>query len=107
MGSKMVIITIITAAACTLLLRVFPFIFFHGNRRLPKWLDSLGKILPGTIIAVLVVYCLKDMGDDWIHRGIPELVGVLVTAATYKWKHNTLISIVSGTASYMALINIL
>ena len=57
-----------------------------------------------TIMAVLVVYCLKDVADGITGIGGKELIGAAVVAASYKWKHNTLLSIVAGTAVYMMLV---
>lgn len=42
-----------------------------------------------------------------VATGIPSLVGVLVTGGTYKWRHNTLLSILLGTASYMIMLRIM
>jgi branched-subunit amino acid transport protein AzlD len=70
---------------------------------MPQKLVELGKILPSAIMAVLIVYCLKDAGSDWMGVGIPKLIAVAVVAASYKWKHNTFLSILAGTACYMVL----
>ena len=91
------------SALITFFLRAFPFVFFGGKKSMPSWLDNLGKILPPAIMAVLIVYCLKDVKTDLIHSGIPKLAGVLSVFITYKLKHNTLISIVLGTAVCMVL----
>jgi branched-subunit amino acid transport protein AzlD len=94
---------ILLAAVITFALRALPFVFFHGERRMPQRLVELGKLLPSAIMAVLIVYCLKDVGSDWLHIGIPKLLAVAVVAVSYKWKHNTLLSILAGTVCYMLL----
>ena len=95
------------SAAITFFLRALPFLAFRGEHGMPGWLERLGKLLPQAIMAVLIVYCLKDVRTDWVHTGIPELAGVITTAASYKWKHNTLVSILLGTVTCMLLIHIL
>ena len=71
---------------------------------MPVWLEQLGKELPPLIMAVLIVYCLRDIMTDPKHIGIAQMAGVLATAISYKWKHNTLLSIISGTAVYICMI---
>ena len=68
---------------------------------------ELGKILPSAIMAVLIVYCLKSAVTDWRGTGVPELIAAVVTVISYKWKHNTLFSIVSGTVCNMLLLRLM
>lgn len=63
---------------------------------------KLGEVLPSAIMAVLIVYCLKD--SEISSKLLCKLVAVVVVAVAYKWKHNTLISILIGTLCYMLLI---
>lgn len=64
----------------------------------------LGNVLPGAIIAMLVVYCLKDISFISKPYGLPQIVSVLFVVLLHKWKHNTLLSIFAGTVCYMLLI---
>jgi branched-subunit amino acid transport protein AzlD len=107
MSTVRIIGVIFLSAAITFALRALPFLLFHGKRKMPQRLVTLGKMLPSAIMAVLIVYCLKDMAGDWVGIGIPKAIAVLTVAASYKWKHNTLISILAGTACYMALLQLL
>lgn len=91
-------------AAITFFLRAFPFLIFHGERKIPSWLETLGKNLPPAIMAVLVVYCLKDVRGNFTQTGIRQIAAGLVVAVTYKWKHNTLFSILIGMVVYMVLL---
>ena len=59
------------------------------------------------IMAVLIVYCLKDIAVDWKANALPKILAVLTVGISYKWKHNTLISIAAGTAIYMVLIRMI
>ncbi len=101
------LITILISALCTLSMRALPFLLLGKNRRLPAWLERLGRALPSAIMAVLVIYCLKDGVTDPLHTGLQEAAGVGVTAASYIWKHNTLLSILLGTVTYMLAIRFL
>lgn len=103
MNTKYILIGIAVSAVVTFALRALPFVIFNGKRQMPEMLVKLGKVLPATIMAVLIVYCLKGA----VATGIPGLVGVLVTGGTYKWRHNTLLSILLGTASYMIMLRIM
>ncbi|MBO5953157.1 MAG: AzlD domain-containing protein [Oscillospiraceae bacterium] len=99
------LLTILVAAAVTAALRFIPFLLFGGDRKTPKLIVYLGKVLPCTIMGMLVVYCLKDVTLDAAPFGIPELLGCLITGALHVWKRNSLLSIGAGTASYMLMIH--
>lgn len=92
---------VLVSAACTLFMRALPFLFFRGNKPLPAWLERLGKVLPSAIMAVLVVYCLKDAVLAPRENALPQVLGVAVVALSYRWKHNTLLSILLGTVAVM------
>ena len=105
--SLYVVLAIFISALITFLLRALPFLLFSGDRRMPDWLSRLGAVLPSAIMAVLIVYCLKGVKSDIIGTGIPSAIAVLVVALSFKWKHNTFLSILSGTAVYMLLLRVL
>lgn len=107
MSTTGIIIAIAVSAAVTFALRALPFIAFSGKRKLPAWLERLGATLPPAIMAVLIVYCLKDIPSDYQSAAIPKLAGVAATVAAYRWKHNTLLGLIAGTAVYMLLIRLL
>ena len=92
---------VLVSAACTLFMRALPFLFFRGNKPLPAWLERLGKVLPSAIMAVLVVYCLKDAVLAPRENALPQALGVALVALSYRWKHNTLLSILLGTVAVM------
>ena len=66
----------------------------------------LSNVLPYAIMGMLVVYCLKSTPVLESPHGLPELTSVALVVALHKWKHNTLLSIVSGTVAYMLLIQL-
>lgn len=93
-------------AGVTLLLRVLPFLLFKEGKA-PACIEFLGKYLPGAIMGMLVVYCLKDVSFLQSPFGLPELAAVGLVAALHIWKRNTLLSIVAGTAFYMVLLRLI
>lgn len=99
------IITILILALITFIIRALPFILFKGNKPVPKFISYLGKVLPYALIAMLVVYCLKDisLGTD-SYYGIPEAISVISVVVLHKLRHNMLLSIGAGTILYMALV---
>lgn len=98
---------IITIALCslgTILMRTLPFIVFRESRPTPKYLQYIGKYLPGAVFGMLVVYCLKNVNPLTGSHGLPELIAILVTVGLHLWKRNMLISIAAGTIVYMLLL---
>jgi len=98
------IVTIGLCALGTLLTRFVPFLIFGESRRTPAYIQYLGKVLPGAIFAMLVVYCLKNVSFCAYSYGLPELIAIAVTAGLHLWKRQMLLSIAGGTAVYMLLI---
>ena len=97
--SVVAVIALVTAA-----IRFLPFALFSGDRKTPKIIDKLGKMLPYAIMGMLVVYCLKDVSFTSAANCLPALISCLVVGVLYIWKRNTLISIVVGTICYMILV---
>ncbi len=98
------IITISLCVLATVLTRFLPFILFSSEKPAPEFIRYLGKVLPCAIFGMLVIYCLKDVNVLRGNHGIPELIGIAVTAGLQKWQKKTLLSIAGGTAVYMILI---
>ena len=106
MSDTKILLYILVAAAVTLLLRLLPFIIFKEEKPTPKLIADLGKYLPYAIMAMLVVYCLKETSLFIYPYGIPELISAAVVVLLHIWKRNTLFSIVSGTLCYMLLVQL-
>ncbi len=100
MTTAYAIAMIAVAAICTFATRVAPFLLFNGSKPIPPIIRYLGSTLPPAVIALLVVYCLKNVG--WVT--VPELLCIAITALLHVWKHNNLLSIGVGTVLYMVLI---
>ncbi|MBR2411111.1 MAG: AzlD domain-containing protein [Clostridia bacterium] len=98
-------VLIAVAAVITAILRFLPFFIFGGKRKTPEFITYLGKVLPFAIMAMLVVFCLKNVSITTFPHGIPELISVAAAALLHIWKRNTLLSIIGGTVLYILLIN--
>ena len=99
--STIAVIAIVTAA-----LRFIPFLVFDGKKELPDYISCLGKVLPGAIMAMLVVYCLKGINFQSVSGFLPEAIATAVVVLLHVWKRNTLLSIISGTVCYMLLVQL-
>lgn len=99
-------ITIMAVALGTMVTRFLPFILFPDNRRAPKYIIYLGKVLPPAVISLLVVYCMKGVSLFREPYGIPEILSAVTVAGLHVWKKNTLLSIAGGTVLYMILVQL-
>lgn len=97
---------IAVSGAVTLALRFLPFLIFGGKRETPPYIVYLGKVLPYAIMGMLVIYCLRGISFTAAADFLPELIACAVVALAHIWKRNTLLSIISGTVSYMLLVQL-
>lgn len=95
---------ILVIAAVTFGTRIVPFILFGKDKPTPKYIVYIGNYLPPAVIAMLIIYCLKNVKLGVFPFGIPEVIGVVTVAVLHIWKRNNLISIIGGTALYMMAI---
>lgn len=102
-SAAIVAVTAIVTAA----LRFLPFLIFRGERKTPEIVRYLGKVLPFAVMGMLVVYCYKGTALFTYPYGIPAILAGIVTALLHLWRRNTLLSIVTGTVTYMLLIRFL
>ena len=100
------ILLILTMTAVTMATRFLPFLLLGDKRQTPPFISYLGKVLPFAIMGMLVVYCLKGVAVTQLSSVAPAALGVAITAGLHLWKHNTLLSILGGTAVYMLLVQL-
>lgn len=98
------IASIAVMAVITFLTRALPFVLFDRGEAPPKIVLYLGRVLPPAVIAMLIVYCLRDVSFAAPVGWVPPLVAGAVTVGLHLWKHNNLLSIFGGTVLYMALV---
>ncbi len=60
-------------------------------------------MLPSAIMAVLIIYCLKDVPGDFTGIGIRKLLAVLVVVISYHFKRSTFLSIFSWNCGVYAV----
>lgn len=106
MTFKEQIITFAVIVFATVIMRFIPFILFPDNKPTPKFIHYLGTVLPAAVFGLLMVYALKNVELLTGSHGIPELIGIVVTAVIHLWKKQMLLSISAGTICYMLLVQL-
>ena len=94
------------AALVTALIRFAPFLVFRGGRETPAVVLRLGKLLPCAVMAMLVVYCLRNVDFLGASHALPEIIAAAVIVGLHIWRRNTLLSILAGTVVYMLLVQL-
>lgn len=116
------IIMVAAGVVATMLTRFIPFIVFRPGKPTPKYILYLGKVLPASVFALLVMYCLRHISFikmntsatsgicDWhfvlSNDTIAQLVAVCFTIAIHAWRKSIMWSLAAGTICYMILIRI-
>ena len=101
------LIMIFIMAVITFFIRALPFLLFPGNKKTPAFILYLGKVLPFSIIGMLLVYCLKNVSLTAMPFGVPEFISIIAIVLVHVWKRNTLLSIGGGTLLYMFLVQVI
>lgn len=99
------LVLVIVMGVVTMILRFLPFLVFSNNTPAP--ILYLGKVLPYSIMAMLVVYCLRNIDFLSGSHGIAEVSATILVIVLHKWKHNTLFSILFGTIFYMFIVQVI
>jgi len=98
---------LVTVGALSYLLRAMPFLLFGGRKEPPAVVKYVGRVLAPAAIAMLVVYCyageIAKASATTCDMVAPFIAGA-VTIALQLWRSNPLVSILIGTAIYMALV---
>ena len=104
MTTTQLLITVAAISVGTLSMRFLPYILFPAGKPTPKFVQYLGKVLPGAVFGMLLIYSLKDVSILSGSHGIPELIGVAVTTGVHLWKKQMMLSMAAGTLTYMLLV---
>ena len=88
--------------AATMLTRFIPFIAFRPGKPTRKYILYLGKVLPASVFALLVVYCLHHI-HSFSADSLAQVAAVAFTILIHVWKRNMMWSIAAGTLCYMLL----
>lgn len=91
-------------AAVTFFTRALPFVLLSQAANHPL-LEHLGRFLPPIVMVLLVLYSFKNEAALSISF-VPELGCLALVAALHLVFRQSLLSIVGGTAAYMALVQL-
>lgn len=99
-------ITLAIIVGATFLTRIISFLIFPPHKPLPPFIAFLGKALPIAMMGLLVVLALKDTNLMAYPYGLPEIIASLGTIAIHLLWRKLILSVVGGTAIYMALVQL-
>lgn len=97
---------ILTISIITILLRLSPAWIFPPDKPTPKVLVYLGRVMPIAVIAMLIVYCFRNINLFSYPFGLSEIIAGGFTAVSYIIKRSTILSILLGTIIYMILVQV-
>ncbi len=97
---------IATMAVTTYMIRGLPFLIWKDAQSTPDFIRFLGQKLPQAMIALLVIYCLRNVSFRTGTHGLAEIIACVVIALLQLKKHNSILSIVVGTGLYMFLVQV-
>lgn len=100
------IVIVVVLAVATMITRFLPFVIFPAGKKVPAFVEYLGKTLPYATMGLLVVYCLKGVDFLAAPFALPEFLAVAAIVAIHWWKGNSLLSIGAGTIFYMFLVQV-
>ncbi len=98
---------IFIVAICTFATRAFPFLIFGRSGEPSPTVKYLGLVLPPSVMAILIIYCLKNVQLTVLSSAAPSFLAIAIVIALHLWKRNNLLSIGLGTLSYMLMIQYL
>jgi branched-subunit amino acid transport protein AzlD len=99
------LLIIFVTAISTLFTRATPFVLFgNGRKRVPKAVLYLGSVLPPAVMAILVVYSLRNIDFATPPGWAAHIISVAATAVIHVLRRNTLLSIAVGTGVHMVLV---
>lgn len=93
---------VLTAATVTWALRALPFAVLSPLRR-SRFLPYLGARMPVGVMAILVVYTLRNVRLIDATSAVPAAAALLVTTALHLWRRNAILTIVAGTTINVVL----
>ncbi|EHK86528.1 branched-chain amino acid transporter permease [Saccharomonospora azurea] len=91
----------LTGACVTWALRALPFTVLARLRASPT-IRFLSTRMPGAIMVILTIYCLRDV--SLTHpRMVSPLAALAVTIGLHLWRRNAVLSILAGTVVHVTL----
>ncbi|MBO4404551.1 MAG: AzlD domain-containing protein [Treponema sp.] len=100
------IIAVLCSALVIFFTRSISFIVFkNGNP--PPVIRFIEKYMPAVIMAILLVYCFKDVEFSHSPFGAPYIICTVFCAAVHLLFNNSMLSIVGSTVLFMVLSRIM
>ena len=100
------LLTVAVVALGTMITRFLPFLIFPAGKETPKFIQYLGKVLPGAVFGLLIIYCLKHITLFSGSHGLPEAIAIATVVVLHLWKRQMLLSVAGGTIVYMLLVQL-
>lgn len=112
------VLTVAAGVAATMLTRFAPFVLFRPGRPTPRVILYLGRVLPASVFALLVVYCLRHVAGLQVSDtgawsialsadATAQMLSVALTFIVHAWRRNLMWSTAAGTLCYMMLVRLL
>ena len=104
MTAAQIAASVAVMAVVTFLTRALPFLLFGRGGEPPRVVLYLGRFLPPAVIAMLIVYCYRNISFAAPGGWAPGLIAGAAVVLLHVWKKNNMLSIVGGTILYMVLV---
>jgi len=101
MTTETFLITMLLCGAVTFFLRLLPFVV-SGIMRDNVLLRDIGRLLPLSVMVILMCYTFKETGREPLTLTVARLAAVVTTALLQLAFRNVLLSILGGTLLMMA-----
>lgn len=99
-------VALAVVAVVTAFTRGLPYVALGGRERIPPAARYLGAVLPGAIMAILVLYCLRHVHFRAAPFGVPEFGALASVAVIHRVGRHQFVSVLVGTAVYMVLLRV-
>jgi branched-subunit amino acid transport protein AzlD len=96
------ITAVAVSAAVTWGLRALPFTAL-APLRASAAVGYLSARMPLGVMVILVAYTLRNLPLADPVRALPDILALAITLGLHLWRRNAVLSILGGTASYVAL----
>lgn len=97
-----ILFIILVIAVANFITRLLP--YFIVPKEIPSFINYISNILPNVIIAMLVVYCLKNTKFLAPFYGLKELISIFVVVTLHLSLRISIVSILGGVMCYMILV---
>lgn len=99
-----VTLALASAVGITVALRAAPFLIKDAIKDSPLLADLNGW-MPLGVTVILVIYCLSGIAFGDPRQSVPQIAGVVATAAVHWWRRSIFLSVACGTATCVVLAN--